>query len=233
MGLQVCPTNLNDPNNDYNYCASFGAAIFFTIIFFFLLVAHIFLAFHYRKRFSWVIAMAAAWETAGFAFRTASTTNQTSTAYGIPSSLLILLSPLWVNAFAYMVLGRIVHYFLPGEKVMGLQPKRLALVFVLLDIVSFLVQGIGGSMISNTGSPSSIMLGIHIYMGGIGLQELFIIIFSGLAINFHRKVNRVGTIRQESWKQLLLILYITLGLITVSFFVPTCCFLIITTNPSY
>jgi hypothetical protein len=55
-------------------------------------------------------------------------------------------------------------------------------------------------------------------MGGIGLQELFIVVFIALAIQFQRKVVRIdGAWRGESWRPLLYTLYVSLTLITVRF----------------
>ena len=53
-------------------------------------------------------------------------------------------------------------------------------------------------------------------MGGIGVQEFFILVFFGLAIQFQRKVVRIdGAWRGESWRPLLYTLYFSLTLITV------------------
>jgi hypothetical protein len=82
-----------------------------------------------------------------------------------------------------MILGRMIQFFVPDQKLVGVRARRFTLVFVLLDIVcvicwidsctytdfsasSFLVQGTGGSMASNTDKDADslklIKLGIHI-----------------------------------------------------------------------
>ena len=154
-----------DPNSNdavFSYCPSQGASILFTILFGLTTIAHITQAIVYKKRFCWVIITGTTWETAGFIFRTLATYNQTSQGYMITSQLFILLAPLWINAFDYMTLGRMVHFFLPDQKVWGIKAKRLTLIFVLLDIGSFIMQGIGGSMLSGENSHDTEMLGIHI-----------------------------------------------------------------------
>jgi hypothetical protein len=137
----------------------------------------------------------------------------------MPEELLILLAPLWINAFDYMILGRMIYYYLPEKKLLGIGAQRFAVYFVCMDIIAFIVQGVGGSMASGGGTdPESVMLGIHVYMGGIGLQELFILIFLSLAIMFHRRMLRGGEIitgAKPSWKPLLYALYASLGLITI------------------
>jgi hypothetical protein len=53
-------------------------------------------------------------------------------------------------------------------------------------------------------------------MGGIGVQELFILIFVALAIQFQRQVNRIqGVLRNEPFRPLLYTLYACLALITM------------------
>ena len=125
----------------YDYRPSEWAAILFLGLFLGNLIAHIFLATKWKKAFCWVVIMGAIWETAGYASRIVSITqNPMSRPWFISMSLFLLLAPLWLNAFDYMLFGRLVHYFLPGETIIGLKAKRLALLFVCLDIGAFLVQ---------------------------------------------------------------------------------------------
>ena len=212
---------LNDCRDLWSYYPSFGAAILFTILFGISTVAHIIQAIVYRKRFCWVIIMAGLWETTGFLLRTLATRHQLSLGLYTPEELLILLSPLWINAFAYMILGRMIYYFLPEQKVIGIRARKLAVYFVCMDIVAFIVQGVGGSMASEGPDESveNVMLGIHVYMSGIGLQQLFILLFVSLAIVFHRRIlvleRQAALFGKPSWRPLLYALYTTLALITV------------------
>src|SRR5262249_54294190 len=56
--------------------------------------------------------------------------------------------------------------------------------------LSFVVQAIGGSMLSPGASAETQQLGLHIYMGGVGLQLLFIGIFLALCVRFQVDVRR-------------------------------------------
>jgi hypothetical protein len=74
-------------------------------------------------------------------------------------------------------------------------------------------------MISPGASSSALMNGIHIYMGGIGLQQFCILIFTAIATGFYiamRRLERSGQIldRPRNWRTLLYILYASLALIT-------------------
>ncbi|CAN9216184.1 unnamed protein product [Alternaria alternata] len=90
--------------------------------------------------------MASLWETGAYAFRALGSKDQQSSGIATVAQILVLVAPIWVNAFAYMVFARIVHFYSPTRKVWFLSPSILALNFVTLDIVSLVVQLIGGGM---------------------------------------------------------------------------------------
>lgn len=125
-----------------------------------------------------------------------------------------------------MTLGRLIHFFIPERRLGGISAKRYGLIFVWLDILAFIVQLAGASITTQREVPTStIMLGIHIYMGGIGLQELFVLIFGALTIHLHRRMvqmenyggldNEKTTRGSVSWRWLFAALYAALILITV------------------
>jgi hypothetical protein len=81
-------------------------------------------------------------------------------------------------------------------------------------------------MISPDAGQDSIMRGVHIYMAGIGLQELFILIFASISIKFHLIMrqheksladtsNQILDGRPRNWKWLLYAVYSSLVLITI------------------
>ncbi|KAK6516901.1 hypothetical protein TWF506_006785 [Arthrobotrys conoides] len=235
MGFDCSSYDFTSPDSKsvFLYCPSLPAAIFFTVVFGLSTLTHIFQAFYHHKwRLSWVIVMGAAWETTSFGLRAAATQKPVSDALGIPSSILVYLSPLLINAYAYMVLGRMVLYYLQDKRVAGIQAKWLTVIFVWLDIIAFLVQLVGASMASfrDTGSDATEQekidaangqkLGLNIYMGGIGFQLFWILVFSGFSWRFRAKAvmernQGTGIHRDSSWGHLLIVLYFTLLMITI------------------
>jgi hypothetical protein len=203
------------------YFPNFAAAVAFSVLFGMLTIAHLVQAIVYRNGFCWVIVMAALWETGAYAFRALGSKDQQSSGIATVAQILVLVAPIWVNAFAYMVFARIVHFYSPTRKVWVLSPSILALVFVTLDIVSFVIQLVGGGMAGPGASPDAQKKGLNIYMGGIGMQEGFIVLFLGLVIKFHRdqiQAERVGRLRADKiggWKWLLYALYTCLLAITI------------------
>ena len=117
-----------------------------------------------------------------------------------------------------MLLARMIYFYLPTHSIFSIPASVLALAFVSLDFVSFVIQIIGGSYAGPTAPMAQQLKGVHIYMGGIGLQQFFIFIFLALGVKFHREMlKREYTGRaKQGWKRLLFTLYASLGFITVS-----------------
>ncbi|KAJ7735329.1 RTA1 like protein-domain-containing protein [Mycena metata] len=204
----------------YDFYPSFAAAVLFSVLFGVVMALHIAQAVKYKTTFCWVIIMACFWEFSSFVTRAISTKYQQSEGLALVTQILVLIAPLWVNAFDYMVLGRMIHYFLPSHSMFGVSGSLFGMTFVMLDVVSFVIQLVGGSLAGPTAPESEVFKGIHIYMGGIGLQQFFIFIFLGLAARLHRQLQaleRNGT-GKKNWRPLLFTLYASLGLITIRIF---------------
>ncbi|ORY13041.1 RTA1 like protein-domain-containing protein [Clohesyomyces aquaticus] len=208
-------------NSNYSYSPSFGAAITFSVLFGFVTIAQITQAISYRKGFCWVMIMACTWEFISFVTRAIGSHDQQKLSYAFASQILFLLAPLWLNAYAYMTAGRMIYTFHPAKKVYGIKAISIGKYFVWLDIFSFLVQGTGGSMLSPGSSADSMKIGKNVYMTGVGIQELFIVLFTGLIVRFHIEYSRMlksGTAQSpgnQRWKWLTYALYACLVLITV------------------
>lgn len=214
-------------NSEYNYSPSTAPAVIFAVLFGITTFLHIYQAIRYsKKKLCWVIIMGSLWEFASFTIRIVGSKNQQSQQLAFWSQLLVLLAPMWVNAFDYMVLGRMIYFFLPGRNIWGIKPSQIAKIFVWLDVLSFFTQVGGGVMIQPGGSESenTIMTGIHIYMGGIGLQQFCILVFASIATTFlvlkRREEVEIDRRRMladtpRNWLPLLLALYASLALITM------------------
>lgn len=129
--------------------------------------------------------MGGAWETAAFILHILGAHNQQNVEFATIWQILFLLAPLWINAFVYMTFARIVHFYMPDRKVWIIKASQISKLFVFADFFSFVVQAVGGVMVSPSSSASVQQTGLHVYEGGIGLQEFFIIIFLVLMVTFH------------------------------------------------
>ncbi|KAH6694237.1 RTA1 domain-containing protein [Leptodontidium sp. MPI-SDFR-AT-0119] len=205
---------VTDPDNMWTYCPSLPLAAVFAALFFVTTAVHIFQAHKFKKSFCWVLIMGAIWETAAFVIRCISIENPTIEGAYDPQFILILLAPLWINAFAYMVLGRMVFFFLENKRLYGVKAERMALVFVLLDLASFAIQFAGG-LLTISKNFQTLQTGLRIYTAGVALQEFFILCFLFLVWTFQRRLSReCEPDRAGKARGLLWVVYVVLGLIT-------------------
>jgi hypothetical protein len=128
-----------------------------------------------------------------------------------------------VNAFAYMTLGRMIYFFHPSRMILRMPAATISAVFVFFDLAAFVVQLIGSGMAGPTASPEDQQRGVHVYMGGIGFQQLMILVFVGLCVIFQFQMAKLeichgNTSRyhdRTKWVPLLCALYAALAMITV------------------
>ena len=131
------------------FCPRIGPAYLFTLLFAFTTVAHLVQAIIYRKGYCWVIICSGLAQTICYIFRVLSIQHPTSFSDYAAWFILILVStrsldcifladllkvaPLLTNAFAYMVMGRMIYNFTAQAKIFGVKAWRFTLYFVLLD----------------------------------------------------------------------------------------------------
>ncbi|PWY73125.1 hypothetical protein BO94DRAFT_607609 [Aspergillus sclerotioniger CBS 115572] len=214
---------LTTPNTMWDFCPSLAASYLFTILFALTTLAHIAQAILHRKSYCWVIAMSGLIQTVTYIFRVLSILNPASYTDYAAWFVLILIAPLWTNAFVYMVMGRMVWNFTDDARVLRVRPWHFGLFFVVLDVIAFIIQVYGAAQAAgNNVSYDTEMTGLHIYMGGVGIQQLFVLVFIFCAIAFHRKI--LAQRRDDKHQALLLlyVLYACLALITMRIIFRLC-----------
>lgn len=109
-----------------------------------------------------------------------------------------------------------VYFGLPEKKIWGIRATRLTLIFVWLDIVCFLVQGGGGSLLSGDSSANLKSIGMKIYTAGIGLQLGFVVIFIAMTLWFYRSMHQVAGGAMGKMRYLVWVMLLVLTMIVVS-----------------
>jgi hypothetical protein len=111
----------------------------------------------------------------------------------------LISSIIGTNAFCYMILGRMIQFFVPDQKLVGVRARRFTLVFVLLDILcvicwagsctntdfsasSFLVQGTGASLASDTDKDAAALKSIQ---NGVHICASITLVLSSLSHHIH------------------------------------------------
>lgn len=208
---------LADPDSLWSFCPSLPAAYLFAVLFGLITTIHIVQSIVHRKFYSIVVIISAGMQTATYVLRVLSINDVSNEGFYSYWFILMMVAPVFTNAYVYMIMGRMVYNFTAEASIFKIPAWRFGLIFVLLDVVAFFVQAAGAVVASGDGkSTSTIMNGLHIYMGGIGFQQACIFAFLALAIRFHLNLRkqRASTMKQTALT-LLRIQYAVLLLITI------------------
>ncbi|KFY89858.1 hypothetical protein V500_05422 [Pseudogymnoascus sp. VKM F-4518 (FW-2643)] len=132
-----------------------------------------------------------------------------------PSTPPAIIAPLFTNAFVYMVMGRMVWNYIPDAKLYRITAWRFSAYFVIFDVIALIIQVAGAASSA----------AIHIYMGGVGFQQFFILLFLFFAIKFYQTI--LQQVRQSvkgasSALPLLYAIYAVLSLITIRIIFRLC-----------
>ncbi|KAH6676560.1 RTA1 like protein-domain-containing protein [Halenospora varia] len=180
---------LTTEHTQWNFCPNVGAAYAFAIFFGLTTIAHITQAIIYKKAYSWVIIVSGLAQTLTYIFRILSILHPDSFGAYVGWFVLILVAPLFTNAYVYMALGRMVWNYVADAKIYRITAWRLGMYFVILDVVALIIQVFGAASASgNDLTQDEVLKGLHIYMAGVGIQQFFIFVFVLFAIKLHRTI---------------------------------------------
>ncbi|GAQ07472.1 protein RTM1 [Aspergillus lentulus] len=169
----------------YRYDPSIGAAVVFVLLFVVGSCIHTYQVARTRTWFFVPFVLGGYFEWIGYIGRAISGTqspNWTVQPY-IQQTLLLLIAPTLFAASIYMELGRIV-LLTNGDIHCWIRQQWLTKIFLLGDIISFIMQGAGGGIMAS-GSASALSTGEHIIIGGLVVQLIFFSLFLGTTIKFH------------------------------------------------
>ncbi|KAL5490530.1 hypothetical protein ACEPAI_5363 [Sanghuangporus weigelae] len=176
------PTNY--PQEAFDYDPSKAAAIAAGAVYA-ILTALLFLRlFPWKTWWGLCLLIGTLCFSAGFFLRYASTIETSSLGLFIVSQILVVVSPAAFLAFNYIVYGRLIGTFATGRNRYSLvRPEIVAKIFIISDIVTFLVQGGGGGLQAQDDSAD---VGRIVLLIGIIVQSLSYVVFYFLFIHSHR-----------------------------------------------
>jgi len=142
----------------------------------------------------------------GFFIRILLVSHQDSKGIYAISSFLITCMPAFFLAFHYIVYGRLLLHAL-GSRHSVIRPNIVSTVFILSDVVTFLVQG-GGAGLQVTANKRA--LGRNMFKFGIILQAASYFVFIFFIIWTHIHVKREGIAsRRAAWWTVFRVLYVS------------------------
>ena len=130
----------------YRYDPSRAAAVIFTILFLLTSLLHLYQLIRARTWYFLPLVIGAIFEMIGYIGRILSSTQTPNWTLGpyIIQSIFLLVAPALFAASIYMILGRII-VAIDGERFSLIKKKWLTKIFVMSDVLSFLVLS-GGKL---------------------------------------------------------------------------------------
>ncbi|OJJ65909.1 hypothetical protein ASPBRDRAFT_667054 [Aspergillus brasiliensis CBS 101740] len=200
----------------YRYTPSIPAAAIFAGVFIVLAVLHTILAIRHRSKYFIPFIIGLLFEAAGYIARIFSHYDTLALGPYIVQTMLILVAPPLFAASIYMTLGRLILY-LDAESASLLRVKYIAKIFVVGDVISFLLQCGGGGYMA-AGTLSAMDNGAHVVVGGLVVQLLFFGFFILASAIFHYRVKKnpqyyntrqvvSSSSRRDSWECMLWCVY--------------------------
>ncbi|KAL3482975.1 RTA1 like protein-domain-containing protein [Aspergillus germanicus] len=170
----------------YRYTPSIPAAAVFVAAFVALSVWHGVLLLQHRALFFIPFIIGLLFEAAGYAARIFSHYDTLALGPYIVQTMLILVAPPLFAASIYMTLGRLIVN-LGAEKASIIRVKYITKIFVVGDVISFLLQCGGGGYMA-AGSVSAMETGEQIVIAGLAVQLAFFGFFIVASAVFHYRV---------------------------------------------
>lgn len=103
----------------------------------------------------------------------------------------LIIAPVFVTGALYVLLGMFIELVGRGSSL--LSPRMYAIVFLTCDVISLVIQAVGGAMASSASSNlEDAWPGTKIMIGGVAFQLIAMTVFALLAVDFVRRCARMG-----------------------------------------
>ncbi|KAK9374090.1 RTA1 like protein-domain-containing protein [Lipomyces chichibuensis] len=178
----------DNSDNIYQYWPLQAPNLTALILFAIAWVMHTVLAIYYRQIwFGTCMFIANGLEVGGYIARYMSSSNPYKNGNYVAQSVLLIFAPAFFMAGIYYLLGEVSVIW--GIRYARFKPWAYTKIFVTLDVLSIIIQGIGGgaaSAASNNGS--SPQAGTDIMIGGLGFQVAATLLFMLLCLDYYLRI---------------------------------------------
>jgi hypothetical protein len=107
----------------------------------------------------------------------------------------LTIGPTFFTASIYLCLARIIVVF--GEGLARFKPRTYTVSFVISDVLSLILQALGGGKASGAQTYDAKQTGIHIMVAGLALQVISLVVFMCLCADFAYSVRRSPTLKDS------------------------------------
>ncbi|KAE8372354.1 RTA1 like protein-domain-containing protein [Aspergillus bertholletiae] len=189
------------------YLPSVPAAVIFLLLFLGATIYHFWKLWKLRARFCLAFAIGGIFEVIGYGARAVAYKRAGEIMPYCIQSVFILLGPVLFAASVYMTLGRIIRC-VRAEHHSLIRVSWLTKVFVLGDVLSFVIQGSAAGLMA---SGSGAKMGKNLVTVGLLVQVIMFGVFIVTSIIFQRRMHRHPTVQALDeailWKSHLHTLY--------------------------
>ncbi|OJD31751.1 rta-like protein [Diplodia corticola] len=213
------PASTTDHYYDH-YKPSLPAGAIFTALFAISTVLHAWQLIRTRTWYFTPFVIGGTFEVIGYVSRVVASVQYPNSAKlpYILQAVLLLLAPALFAASIYMVLGRIIRVT-GGEAYSLVRVNWLTKIFVFGDILSFLIQGVGGGMLASADTAKQRDHGQLFITIGLIVQIIFFGLFILTTIHYNWRLSKAPTDASRttavSWQMYLIVLYVSNGLIMI------------------
>ncbi|KAF2489289.1 sphingoid long-chain base transporter RSB1 [Lophium mytilinum] len=172
----------------YGYAPQLAADTAFLVIFALSMIVHGIQGYRY-KTWSFLVAMTVGnlCETIGYGGRLMLHSNPWSDSGFKLQIVLLTIAPAFFAAGIYLTLKHLVLTF--GPAFSRLRPSRYTHTFISCDIVSIILQGVGGILASIASTPGPLMTsGNNTMMAGLSFQVFTLLVFGALTAEYFTRV---------------------------------------------
>ncbi|KAK1996711.1 RTA1 like protein [Colletotrichum falcatum] len=157
---------------------------------------------HKTKGFMVTICLGLLTEVVGYVARVLLNGNPFSRDYFLWYLITLTIGPVFIAAAIYLTLGRIV--VVHGASVSRIKPRSYTTFFLGCDIVSLVVQAVGGGIAASTplDNPDMIDVGTNILVAGLSIQVACLFAFSACSLEFLWRVRKRPEMRNPEFTDL-------------------------------
>jgi hypothetical protein len=201
-------------NSYYGYQPSLGIGITGLTLFTLSTIAHVYQMSTSRMWWLIVLVLGGITEMIGYAARIYSWYDDTNLNAFLAQTVTLIIAPSFFSAALYVVFGLIVH--IVGRQYSILAPKWYTIIFVICDLISLIVQAVGGGQAAvATKTNADTTNGTHIMVAGICFQMLTMSIYVLLVVIYIFRVSKADVKLTEKIKVFLF----GMGIITLMIFI--------------
>ncbi|KAJ9617560.1 hypothetical protein H2204_013691 [Knufia peltigerae] len=221
--ISVCPVELSI----YGYRASLPLSVALIALYGVCCIVQIGLGWRYKTwGFMTAMLLGCIDEILGYVGRIMMYKNPWNHDAFIMQIVLITIGPVFFSAAIYVILYQIITYISPKHS--RFNPRLFYYIFIPCDIISLILQAIGGAMSSTSNGSSN--NGVNIALAGLSFQVATLVVFVALTVDYFIRSRKVWRSTRLPLKFKVFLTFLTLATVLI---LIRCCYRVYELNEGY